>query len=164
MKIFFVKLNNSQVENLSKSELKKLQSQIGRKIVDFVARQCYSINDREIVIKNNKPKFKNSELQFSISHSNQIITVAFDEYPVGLDVEFMKERDFKRLGEHYNINTDDKYEFYKKWTQLEAEIKLQAKPQQIHTEIFESEYMLTVMTTKKDAINIEKQELRYNNL
>lgn len=159
MKIYYIKLDNNEVEKLSRAELKKLQSLTGRKIADYVGNKYYSINDREILVENNKPKFKNSEIQFSISHSDKIVAVAFDEYPVGLDIEFMKERNFKQLGEHYNINTSDKIEFYKKWTQLEAEIKLQAKPNYVHTEVLESDYMLTVSSFQKENFILEIQEL-----
>ena len=159
MKIYYVKLDNNEVEKLSRAELKKLQSLTGRKIVDYVGKNYYSVNDREIIVENNKPKFKNSEIQFSISHSDKIVAVAFDGYPVGLDIEFMKERNFKQLGEHYNINTSDKIEFYKKWTQLEAEIKLQTKPEQSFTDVFEEKYMLTVVSSQKEKLFVKPEEL-----
>ena len=164
MEIYYVNLDDNLFKNLSKPELKKLQSSTGRKIVDYAGAEFYKITDREIIIENNKPKFKNSDIQFSISHSNQIVAVAFDDYPIGLDVEYMKERDFKSLGQHYDINTDDKIDFYKKWTQLEAEIKLQAKPEQICTEILLKDYMLTVASSKKVDFIIKKQELQFDNL
>ena len=164
MEIYYVKLDDNLFKNLSKPELKKLQSSTGRKIVDYAGAEFYKITDREIIIENNKPKFKNSDIQFSISHSNQIVAVAFDDYPIGLDVEYMKERDFKSLGQHYDINTDDKIDFYKKWTQLEAEIKLQVKPEQIRTEILLKEYMMSAASSKKVDFIIKKQELKLDNL
>lgn len=155
MKIYYVKLNAEDVKVLSRIELKKLQSKIGRKIVDIVGEKVFNIADRTIIIENNKPRFAHSDIKFSISHSNRIIAAAFDIFPLGIDVEFMKERDFQKLGEHYNINTSDKTEFYQKWTQLEAEIKIQSEIKQTCTIEFEHNYMLTVTSSNVDKLQPE---------
>jgi len=155
MKIFYIKINDNDYENLDRSELKKLQSELGHKLVDYVGKTVYKIENRAIIIENNKPKFKFSDIQFNISHSNQYVITAFDNYPIGIDLEYMKDRNFKEISRHYNIGTDNKIEFYKKWTQLEANIKIQTNPQQTYTEKFEADYMLTIVSANPEKIEPE---------
>lgn len=159
MKVYYVKLNDKDVKNLTRIEFKKLQSKIGYKIVDYVGEKVFNISDRTIIKINNKPQFQYSDIEFNISHSNKIVATAFDQFPIGIDVEFMKERDFEKLGKHYGINTSDKTEFYKKWTQLEAEIKLQAEVKQSYTKELEKEYMLTISSSSDDEILPEITEI-----
>ena len=160
MKIFYILLDNKKTEKLSRKELRNRQSEIGRYIVDRIGKEIFSIKDTEIIIENSKPKYKNSNVHFSITHSNKIIAVAFDYYPVGIDIEYMKERDFKKLSEHYNINTYNKVEFYKKWTKLEAEIKLQSEIKQSYTTEIESDYIMTVVSSNPNDIIYEINPLK----
>ena len=146
MKIFYIVIQNDITDELSRTMKKKFQSELGRYIVDYVGENIYKISDRTLTVEKNKPKFIHSDIKFSITHSNNIVAVAFDDYSVGIDVEQMKDRDFSKLGNHYGINTDNKTEFYKKWTQLEAGIKIQAKPEQTYTTEFENDYMLTIVS------------------
>ena len=155
MKIFYVKLDKNKKEQLSRKELKALQSDTGYHIIEFVGKNIYNIKDTTVVEENSKPKFMNSDIQFSISHSNEIIAVAFDSYPLGLDIEYMKDRDFKSLSGHYGINATDKIEFYKQWTKLEAGIKIQADIKNSYTNVFEDNYMLTVVSSNPNGLNME---------
>ena len=161
MKIFYVKLDKSETEKLSRHELKALQSGIGRKIIDYVGKNIYNLSDTTVIEENSKPKFINSDIQFSISHSNEIIAVAFDDFPLGLDIEYMKDRDFEKLSGHYGINTKDKFEFYRQWTQLEAKIKIQSDIKNSYTDIFEEKYMLTVVSANPDNLRVEFEEIKH---
>lgn len=145
MKIFYIEFENTQ--GISK---KKLQSALGRHIAKEVARVFYDVKDTEIIIENNKPKFKNTDVCFNISHSNNIVAVAFDEMPLGLDVEHMKERDFKALLERYNINSDSKDIFYQFWTEYEASIKIQAETKQKLCFKLKDDYMLSLFSSNPD--------------
>ena len=145
MKIFYIELNNTQ--GISK---KKLQSALGRHIVKEVARIFYDVNDTEIIIENNKPKFKNADLCFNISHSNNIVAVAFDVLPLGLDVEYIKERNFKLLLERYNIASNDKEFFYQFWTEYEASIKIQDEIKQKLCFKLKEDYMLSLFSSNPD--------------
>jgi hypothetical protein len=156
MQIYYKKLSDKQTENLTRSEIKELQSKIGREIINYVMLNVYKISMPEIVIENSKPKFLNSNIHFSITHSNKIIAVGFDNFPLGLDIEYMKERDFKALSKHYDIKTSDKIEFYKKWTQIEAEIKIQSEIKQMVTEEFENDYMMSLASSNTEKLNITK--------
>ena len=139
MKIFYIEFNN--IQGISK---KKLQSALGRHLVKEVARVFYDIQDTEIIVENNKPKFKNVDLCFNISHSNNIVAVAFDTNPLGLDVEHMKDRNFKMLLERYNIDSDDKNLFYQFWTEYEASIKIQSEIKQKLCFKLKDDYILSV--------------------
>lgn len=145
MKIFYIELNNTQ--GISK---KKLQSALGRYLAKEVAKVFYSIEDTEIIVENDKPKFKNADLCFNISHSNNIVAVAFDTYPLGLDVEHMKERNFKALLERYNITSNDKELFYQFWTEYEASIKIQSEIKQKLCFKLKEDYMLSLFSSNPD--------------
>ena len=145
MKIFYI-----EIKNTPQKEKKKLQSAIGRHIAKEVAKVFYNIEDTEIITENKKPKFKNVDLCFNISHSNNIVAVAFDTIPLGLDVEYMKERDFKSLLERYNIESDDKELFYQFWTEYEASIKIQAEIKQKLCFKLKDDYMLSLFSSNPD--------------
>ena len=155
MKIFYLDINEYSVDidflksfgdRKFLSEKKEIQHCYGRFLVKTAAKEFFKLNDTEIVIVNKKPRFKNSELHFSISHSNNIVMAAFDENPVGLDIEFMKERNFKEIFERYNYKGKNisKELFYKFWTEYEADIKLQGSPKTKITFPFKDNFMVTV--------------------
>ena len=131
----------------NKSILKEEQHQIGRFLVDSIAKYIYKIENREIEIINKKPKFKYSNMNFNISHSNNIILVAFDKNPIGVDIEEMKDRNFEELSKRYCKNGEkfSKEIFYKFWTEYEAGIKLQGEIKTKITKIIEEKYLLTVV-------------------
>ncbi len=156
-------MQNDTTDELSRTQKKKFQSELGRYIVDYVGKNIYNIPNRSLTIEKNKPKFTHSDIKFSISHSNNIVAVAFDDYSVGIDIEQMKDRDFSKLGNHYGINTDNKTEFYKKWTQLEAGIKIQAKAEQTYTTEFENDYMLTIATANPQKTEYVFEKLTPDN-
>lgn len=148
MKIFFINTNKYPLENNILEQYaeqnKKQQHCYGRYLVHNVAKKVFGIENSEIEIINKKPRFKNSKLQFSISHSENMIIVAFDENPIGTDIEIMKERNFRDLFARYNIKSDSKELFYKYWTEYEATIKLQGIPKtKIHKQI--DNFMLSVV-------------------
>ena len=161
MKIFYVKLDKGETEKLSRRELKALQSGIGRKIIDYVGKNIYNLSDTTVIEENSKPKFLNSDIQFSISHSNEIIAAAFDDFPLGLDIEYMKDRDFGKLSGHYGIKTKDKFEFYRQWTQLEAKIKIQSDIKNSYTDIFGEKYMLTIVSSNPYNLRVEFEEIKH---
>lgn len=94
-------------------------------ILEYLLKRFYKIENFEIVYENKKPKLKNDEIYFNISHSKDIILIVFSDSSVGVDIEQKKERDFKKLSDYYNIQFKNKEDFYEFWTKLEAGIKLQ---------------------------------------
>lgn len=140
MKIFFVDSAKYNVDSdVLKSFLKdrkfsstekEKQHCYGRFLLNKVAKEIYNIENTELEIINKKPRFKHSDMNFSISHSENIILIAFDSNPVGIDIEIMKERNFKELFARYNYKGANisKELFYRFWTEYEAGIKLQGTP------------------------------------
>ena len=167
MQVFYVDTNEYNVDEkvLEKyktrkitSKEKELQHLIGRFLLEKVAKEILKIENPEIEIVNKKPRFKNSDIKFSISHSKNIVLIAFDKNPVGADVEEMKERNYKEIFERYNYKGQDisKETFYKFWTEYEAGIKLQGTPKtKISTEI-EKNFMLTVVGNFDEKYEIVK--------
>lgn len=129
-----------------KSEKRFAEFAIGRYLVKTAAEKFYGIKNTEIFINNSKPEFKDSGIYFSISHSCGIVMAVFDDKPCGLDIEEIKPRDFKKLSSRYNKNFETAEDFYKFWTELEAEIKLQKPVQSKYTCIFQDRFMLTAVS------------------
>lgn len=137
-------LNTFSDDKNFKSEKRFLQHSIGRYLVKSAAKKFYKITDTEITIKNNKPVFKKNSIKFSISHSKDIVAAAFDTSECGLDIEEIKPRNLEALSRRYEKDFDTLEDFYKFWTEYEAEIKLQQKTQGKYTCVFQNNYMLTV--------------------
>jgi 4'-phosphopantetheinyl transferase len=54
----------------------------------------YNIDYNDITIlenENGKPYIKDSNIYYSISHSNEYVIVAIDEKPIGIDIQFIKD-------------------------------------------------------------------------
>lgn len=113
-------------------------------ILEYLLKRFYKIENFEIVYENKKPKLKNDEIYFNISHSKDIILIAFSDSSVGVDIEQKKERDFKKLSDYYNVQFKNKEDFYEFWTRLEAEIKLQKPVIDIITRDFTKDYKLSI--------------------
>ncbi len=164
MKIFFIDMNKFNLsdeilqtflsERKFPSKNKENQHLYGRYLVDKVAKEIYKLDNTELEIINKKPRFKAGIIHFSISHSENIILAAFDENPVGADVEYMRERNFKELFARYNYKGADKETFYRFWTEYEAGIKLQGSPQNKFSKEIIKDFMLTVVGHFSDEVEI----------
>lgn len=82
----------------------------------------------------NKGKWSlnNSNLHFSLSHSNNIVTVAISDFPVAVDVEMHSKKlenvVKKKFLSQINIPNGDVANSYAKiWTEFECKIKLHEK-------------------------------------
>jgi len=84
-----------------------------------------------------------------------------DDYPVGIDVELMKERDFARLSAwFFGESISGRDDFYRRWTQYEAGLKLDGKtlfskavqvPKHKHSEAI-GDYMLSVASQRNISL------------
>lgn len=137
-------------ENFEGDKLNKKQHNAGRYIVEYVAKNIYKIENPEIIIENEKPKFKFSNIKFSISHSNCWVVVGFSENEIGVDIEKIKQRDYKALAERMNftLQEDSLEDFYRCWTIYEAEYKLQQKPKSVKTIDFMKEYKISIASVE----------------
>lgn len=139
-----------------KNEKRFYEYTIGRYLVKNVAKKIYKIEDCEIILnENDKPVFKNSDLHFSISHSKDYAVVCFDINQCGIDIEFIKERNFKKISQYYGKNIATSDEFYKYWTFKEASYKLSEEVKDSYCTIFKNNYCLTVVSEKIFDKNID---------
>ena len=111
---------------------------------------------------NGKPYFDNG-LYLSISHSGSKAVVVTSSSPVGVDIQEMKEPDYKICKQFFSkeeSNINDKVDFYKAWTSKEAYMKAsgvslnEALKENVHkvdgyqiikSEIIEDDYYLSIV-------------------
>ena len=151
MNIFYLFLDKFSY----KGKKHEKEHEAGLYIVRYAASNVFKINNIEFEIIKNKPHLKNSNIHFSISHSNNIAAVCFDRNPVGFDIEFIKQRDYLSIAErmNFNLKTGVINEFYEKWTQYEAEYKLQKKAKYFFSQIFEDKYVMSIASNTEKYIN-----------
>ncbi len=130
------------------SQEKYFEHLFGLFLVRFIAKNIYNVENTEIEIKNKKPCFKFSDLNFSISHSQDIILCVFSKNNIGVDVEYIRNRDYAHILSRYGENIENPTEeyFYKFWTKHEAVIKLGLPEKSLFSTKFENEYMLTCVS------------------
>ena len=160
MKIYYIKkdefikqVSKQELEKVSdgrqyKSEKKYIEHLCGLYLVKYIAKNYYNIENTQIITKDNKPKFSDKNICFSISHSKNIIMVAFDNSNIGIDIEYMANRDFKSILNYYHKQIEDltKEGFYRFWTEYEAQIKLGTKIKSKFSKPVEKDYMMTVVS------------------
>ncbi len=106
------------------AENKKLQSEISKILSEKLLDIFYKTNTTLEHNIDGSPYFKNSDINISISHTENIIALLFSKNKSGVDIEYMKERNFKKVLKRYSINSNTgKTEFYQLWTDFEARYK-----------------------------------------
>ena len=106
----------------------KLQKEVTEFFVDYILKFFFNSEGLLKKDRSNKPYIENSPLKISISHSKNLIALLFDEFDCGVDVEFIKTRNHKKILEYFDMdNTLSEEEFYQWWTVYEAEYKSQIK-------------------------------------
>ena len=160
MRIFIININDYKsikINDIKKFQHKEISNEkslyvhcLAYFLLDKILRKKYSIEDREIVFENNKPFLKTNEKQFSISHSNDFITIAISDYDCGVDIEKIKNRDYKKISERMNFDSLSLKDFYKKWTEFEAGYKLTNKKFASIKNIDLEEYYLTAISSNSE--------------
>lgn len=125
--------------------------------------------------ENGKPYVAGNPLFYSVSHSNSLMAIAVGGYEMGIDLEYMKNRDFEGLARHAFSDEvaaailksrDMKNEFYRQWTLFEAALKMKGLTI-FHKECVPSanchfaeldDYMLAVVPAE-DFISITRRSL-----
>lgn len=105
-------------------------------MLKFLTEKVYKLDLDSLEIvrdESGKPRLLNDEFYFNISHSNNLVAVAVDKRPLGLDVQIVKEYD-EKIAERFfpkkikKINKQkekNKNNFYTMcWTDFESELKL----------------------------------------
>lgn len=158
MDIFVIDINNfSDIshETLGLYEKKKYTNKEKWRIhclayyyLDKILDEKYKIQNRELVFVNGKPKLRSNEKFFSISHSGNMIAFSFSDYNCGIDIEIIKERDYKSISERMGFEVNSLVEFYEAWTEFEANYKLSIKA--LSKKSFEiKNYILTAVSVNK---------------
>lgn len=146
-------------ENPNKKLHQQFQHQTGRKLIEYAAKNIYKIENTEIEIVNNKPKFKFSDKKFSISHSKNVVAVCFDDEEVGVDIEYIAPRDYISIAKRMNfkLENDSLEAFYKAWTQYEAVYKLGDNPKiEYNCRFLNSYYLSAASVSDNKTIEIKK--------
>lgn len=134
MKLFLVNIDEvlkivdkSTIEKVYSSEKRNIEHNIGRFITRLIASKIFNVDNTEIITNNKKPCFKYLDLQFSISHSDNIIGVLFsgndENKEIGLDIEKFKIRNLNKLSNYFKTEFKTQDDFYKFWTLYEANFK-----------------------------------------
>ena len=167
MKIFYIEVDNFKKKHSKnslipyadkefKTEKRFFEYAIGRYLVRHVASQYYNIEDTSIIInEDGKPLFQNNPINFSISHSRNIVMVCFDRYNCGIDVEHIKSRNLSNLSEYFEQEFKTLEEFYRFWTLRESSIKLAGSVNYKHFQKLNEDYYFAVVSSNKSINNIE---------
>ena len=159
MEIFIIKTD--MLQNVDENLLKKFKQKeisIAKKqqihclayyLVDKLLKENYKIENRKILFQNKKPIIINNQKHFSISHSNEYIALAFSDDNCGIDIEKIKNRDFKSIAQRMNFSVNNLEDFYKEWTKFEAEYKLQASTKSIKNFNYNN-YSITATSTNSE--------------
>lgn len=150
MDLFFVDLEKINLDSSNRT-----LHNMARRIVKYVAENIYNIENSELEIINNKPKFKFSDVNFSISHSRKIAAVCFDNNPIGFDIETILPREnYKQIAKRmkFDLTNDTLEDFYYCWTRYEAEYKLQLPIKSIYTTKLNDKYTISVASSETTDI------------
>lgn len=131
--IYFLLLEPRQTYS---PEFKKDCSKLASKIVKKAACEVLGVKDTDLVFdiaENGKPYLKSHpQLHFNISHSNNGITVAVSDSPVGIDCEKLRKASLKTAKRYFTekenayisrSKTDTDCRFFEIWTKKEAFLK-----------------------------------------
>ena len=134
MEIFIIEINNAEkvkpetLELYRKKDIsdeEKLKAHcLSYLLVDKFLEEVYGIKSREIVFEDGKPILIDGGKHFSISHSENLIAIAFSDSNCGVDIEKIKLREFKKIAERMKFEAETLGEFYEEWTKYEATYKL----------------------------------------
>lgn len=122
--------------NEYKSDETKSRTYATYLMLKFLAEKCFKqdIDKLQIVRdETGKPRLVNNEFYFNISHSNNLVAVAVDKRPLGIDVQVVSPYDEKIAQRFFpkKINKINKQKEKNKnnyftmcWTDFESELKL----------------------------------------
>ncbi|MGE8555602.1 MAG: 4'-phosphopantetheinyl transferase family protein [Chryseobacterium jejuense] len=122
-------------------------SLLGRVLLKYGLNCYFDIQDFEIRnTSDHKPFLKDQNLHFNISHSGNLVVCCINEFPIGIDVEYINhEINYEEFKFQMTIHeferiylSDDKIKtFFMYWTEKEAVIKANGKGLFIPLESFE---------------------------
>ena len=134
MDIFIIEIANA--EKVSEETLKKYQKKeitaenklkthcLSYLLVDKFLKEYYGIENTQLDFEDGKPMLLDGGKHFSISHSGDLIAIAFADSNCGVDIEQVKLREFASISERMGFEANTLGEFYEEWTRYEAMYKL----------------------------------------
>ncbi len=146
-------------------------SLLGRLLLKKGLRECFGINHFEISYTNNKKPFlKDLDIQFNISHANDIVVCALSSSNIGIDIEYidknidiemfksqMTGNEFKKV--ITSVNTQQSFFTY--WTEKEAVIKSHGNGLLIPLKSFEIIEDIAVIDSQKFYVKKIDIDSRY---
>ena len=134
MEIFIIEISNAEKvkeETLKQFQKKEISDETKWKthclsylLIDKFLEEIYGIESREVVFDEGKPILIDGGKHFSISHSEDLIAIAFSDSNCGVDIEKIKLREFTKISERMGFEAKTLGEFYQEWTKYEALYKL----------------------------------------
>jgi 4'-phosphopantetheinyl transferase len=175
MEIYAVKIldmDGEQLDNLSLSidskkrykmgklirKEDKIKTLVGEIIIRSIIINKFNVNNKNITFHENiygKPylsKFPN--VFFNLSHSEDFVVCAFDNYPVGIDIERVKDIEYMDIAENFFTKKEYEYimksdfdkqlhKFYDIWTLKESYMKCCGKGLSLPLKSFSVEINIT---------------------
>lgn len=120
-------------------------------MLDRILKEVYKIQNPEIIFNNKKPLLKSQQKFFSISHSEEYITIAFSDYNCGIDIEKIKQRNLEKIAKRMSFHSSNLKEFYLEWTKYEALYKLGNIAHSVSHFEFEN-YIITALSENPNEI------------
>ncbi len=129
MQLFLINFKKQNTKILTN----KFQKNHSGFFVDYILKNFFKINDVLKKEENGKPYLENNSFKISISHSENLIAILFDKNNCGVDVEYIKPRNYKKILSRFNVEKEYSLEeFYQWWTIFEAEFKSKNKKETIN--------------------------------
>ena len=116
-------LKEYQKKDISVDEKRKIHC-LSYLLVDKFLKEYYGIENTRLVFDEGKPVLLDGGKYFSISHSEDLIAIAFSDSNCGVDIEKVKLREFTSIAERMGFEANTLGEFYEEWTKYEAKYKL----------------------------------------
>jgi len=87
---------------------------------DLIGDESLPAQVRILREEGSKPRFDTDEAHFNLSHSGGVVMLGISHAPIGVDIEKMREIDFKKFS---FIDAESEEEFFEKWTERESYLK-----------------------------------------
>ncbi|MBQ8427262.1 MAG: hypothetical protein IJX16_05840 [Clostridia bacterium] len=143
-------------------EKRKRQSLLVWKLLEFAIYNVYGKKQLNFFNDNGRWYDADGKINFSLSHSNNIVAVGVSDTPIGVDVEMVSEKILKlkaKLNPPENVENVIEY-LTKKWTEKESLFKAGRGKKFETLTVFDKscKYFLTVCTNKNE-INFNKIDI-----
>lgn len=98
------------------------------KLRDYVLKEFFGVEGKIVKNENGKPYIEGSPYHFNITHSHEMVMLAVSDKPIGIDVERIEERDYKKFSKRFFSEEEQSrvnglLSFYVLWTKKESFVK-----------------------------------------